>query len=412
MKNLSLRTAVWIAALALIFLHPLLNGAEAADFRLTPSIRVGQGWDSNIFATSDNAVSDFYATVTPELGINATSPTLSMQLVGGVEGRWYYDHPDVSDAGYSKYLRLTPLDNGWKPTDRAWVAPAAYFLETKDTTARAFQIPIDPTVPIPGVATFGLETTRNYGASIGLGYQATPAVETAGTVYGRALQYPDRPTGDSDSHTLGADASVRYTFSQRSSAGVYASGSKEYFKTTPDATVFGAGLLGSHQITPALRVDGRLGMAFAKVPASGADNTERTTNDPEGTVSLTYVANTFRATLYANFGYTGLSGASQVSRQGTVGIDLSDQFARGWTWSLGGNYQVTRTVFAEINTEDRTFYGAGSIRYAPWDWGTFDLTGYITRRNSDIPTGDLNRDTIVLGFTLGRTEPRSGYTIY
>jgi hypothetical protein len=396
----------------LCFLPLLLDGAGAADFRLTPSIRVGQGWDSNIFATSDNAVSDFYATVVPELAITAASPTLSMQLLGGVEGRWYYDHPEISDAGYSKYLRLTPIDNGWMPTDRVRVSPAAYYLETKGQTTGAFLIPIDPTVPVPGVATYGLETTRSYGASIGLAYQATPVVETAGTVYGRALQYPDRPTGDTDTHTLGADASVRYTFSQRSSTGGYASVSREYFKTTPDATVFGVGLLGSHQISPAYRVDGRLGMAFVRVPASGTDNTERTSNDPEGTVSLTYVDNTFRATLYANFGYTGLSGASQVTRQATVGIDLSDQFGRGWTWSLGGNYQVTQTVFAEISSEVRSFYGSGRIRYAPWAWGAFDLTGNTTRQNSDVPAGDLNRDTIVLGFTLGSREPQFGYTIF
>jgi hypothetical protein len=65
-----------------------------------------------------------------------------------------------------------------------------------------------------------------------------------------------------------------------------------------------------------------------------------------------------------------------------------------------------------ISTEVISFYGAGTIRYAPWAWGSFDLTGNTTRQNSDVPTGDLNRDTIVLAFTLGRIEPRSGYTLY
>ena len=77
-----------------------LNGAEAADYSwVTPSIRLGQGWDSNIFGTTDNVVSDFYSTVTPELVFALTSPTLSMQLLGSVEGRWYYDHPEVSSSG-------------------------------------------------------------------------------------------------------------------------------------------------------------------------------------------------------------------------------------------------------------------------------------------------------------------------
>jgi len=412
MKNSPPRKAFWIAVLALSFLPLLRNGAEAADFRLTPTIRLGQGWDSNIFYTHDNTVSDFYTTVTPELAIAATSPTLSMQLLAGVEGRWYYDNPEISDALYSKYLRLTPIDNGWKPAARISVNPAAYFLETKDATARAFFVPVDPTHPSPGTATYGLQTTRDFGGSIGLVVQATPLVETAASVYGSWIQYPDAPAGLSDTYTLGADASIRYAFSQRSTAGVYVNGSREYFEQTPDARVFAVGLLGGHQISPTFRVDGRLGMAFAKVPGSGTDNTERTTNDPDGYIALSYADNTFRASLYGSFGYSGLSGASQVTRREVVGFGLSDTFARGWSWSLGGSYEVTQTVFAAVTTEVRTFNGTGTIRYAPWEWGAFDLTGDTTRQDSDDPTGDLNRSSIVLGFTLGRGEPQRPGTAF
>jgi hypothetical protein len=350
-------------------------------------------------------VSDYYATVAPQLAIATTSETLSMQLLAGVEGRWYYDHPEVSTAGYSKQLRLTSIDNGWKPTPRFSVTPAAYYLETRDSTARSFLVPVDPTVPPQDIATYGLQKSRDFGASIGLRYQATPRVETAGTVYGAVRQFPDQPGRVSDSRTVGADVSVRRAFSQKTSAGVYGSGSKEYFKETPDALGFGAGVLAGHQFSQAFRIDGRLGMSFIRQPVSATDSSDQTSNDPAGTITLAYAHNTFRASLYGNVGYSGGSGA--VSRMGTVGISLADQFAQRWSWSLGGNYQVRRTVFDDSSREDETVNGIGTIRYAPWQWGSFDLTGNASLQQTDVPNGDLTRYSVVLGFTLGKT-----YTIF
>ena len=118
-------------------------------------------------------------------------------------------------------------------------------------------------------------------------------------------------------------------------------------------------------------------MSFVRQAASATDNSDHTSNDPSGTVTLAYSDNTFRASLYGDVGYSGLSGADQVTRQGTVGISLADQFTQRWSWSLGGNYQVSRTVFAATSSDVKTLNGTGSIRYAPWEWGAFDLTGYF-----------------------------------
>jgi hypothetical protein len=400
MKNSLIRKAVWITVMTLGFFPLFIKGAEAADYRVTPSIRLGQGWDSNIFGTSDNVVSDFYSTVTPELAFAAASPNLSMQLLGSVEGRWYYDHPEVSSAGYSKNVRLT---SGWRPTARFSVSPGAYYLETRDSTARAFLLPVDLTLPPQGIATYGLQKSRDFGASIGFLYQATPHVETAATLYGAARQFPDQPVRISDSHTVGADVSVRYAYSQSSSAGVYGSGSKEYFKEAPDAQVFGAGLLAGHQFSPAFRIDGRFGMAFSRQTGSANDNSDQSNSSPSGMVTLAYADNTFRANLYGDYGYSATSGAGQATRQGTIGISLADQFAQRWSWSLGGNYQISRTVFGNTSGDVKTMNGTGSVRYTPWEWGTFDLTGNATRQQSDVLNGDLNRYSVVLGFTLGKT---------
>jgi len=391
--------------MGLSFLLLSINGVDAAEYRVTPSIRLGQGWDSNIFETSDNVVSDFYSTVTPELTIATASRNLSMQFRAGFEGRWYYDHPEVSTAGYSKYIRITPIDNGWRPTARFSVSPAAYYLETRDMTTRSFLIPVDPTLPQQGIATYGLQKSRDFGASIGLRYQAAARMETALTVYGAAQQYPDLPGGEADSSTVGTDVSVRYALSPSSSAGVYGSGSKEFFKVTPDARRFAAGLLAGHQLSQFFRIDGRLGMSFIRQPASGTDNSDHSSNNPEGNITIVYSRNTFQATLYGTYGYSGLGGV--VTRTGTVGITLADQFAPRWSWSLGGNYQNNRTVFTAASSEDKTLNGIGAIRYAPWDWGTFDLTGNASHQQTDIPNGDLTRYSVVLGFTIANT-----YTVF
>jgi hypothetical protein len=400
MKNSLHRTAVWITVLTLGFFPLLIQGVEAADYRVTPSIRLGQGWDSNIFGTSSNEVSDFYSSVTPDLAFSAASPDLSMQLRGSVEGRWYFDHPDVSSAGYSKNVRLT---SAWKPTARFSMSPEAYYLETLDSTARSFLVPVDPTVPPLGIANYGLQKSRDFGASIGLLYQVSPLVETAGTVYGSAHQLPDQSGNASDSHTLGADLSIRYKISQSTTAGVYGNGSKEFFKDTPDTQVFGAGLLAGHQISPAFRIDGRVGISFARQTASDNNNSDQNNSSPTGSVAISYADNTFQASLYGNYGYSGTSGAGQSTRQGTIGINLADQFAQRWSWSLGANYQVSRTVFGNTSGDVKTANGTGSIRYAPWEWGTFDLTGNATKQQSDVANGDLTRYSVALGFTLANT---------
>ena len=57
-----------------------------------------------------NEESDFYFTRTPELALSAATPNFSLQLTAGVEGRRYYDNPDISSWNYSEYFRLSSTD--------------------------------------------------------------------------------------------------------------------------------------------------------------------------------------------------------------------------------------------------------------------------------------------------------------
>ena len=139
MKTYLSAAAIWVAVFGTAFI-PSVHEAEAADIRVTPSIRLAEGWDSNVFGTGSNEISDFYTSVTPEVNFEAASPTLSMRLRAGAEGRWYKEQTELSSAGYSKYAYLSPVE-GWKPTTRFSVLPAVYFLETRNSLARSSLVP-------------------------------------------------------------------------------------------------------------------------------------------------------------------------------------------------------------------------------------------------------------------------------
>ena len=101
--------------------------------------------------------------------------------------------------------------------------------------------------------------------------------------------------------------------------------------------------------------------------------------------------------------YSGGSGFGEATRQWTAGLALNDQFAREWSWSLSGSYQVSKSVFETGAVNINTIYGAAGLRYKPWEWGSLDLTGFAERQTTDGQFGsDLNNYVATLGITIGK----------
>jgi hypothetical protein len=101
--------------------------------------------------------------------------------------------------------------------------------------------------------------------------------------------------------------------------------------------------------------------------------------------------------------YSGGSGFGETTRQWTAGFALNDQFAREWSWSLSGTYQVSQSVFETDAVDINTIYGTAGLRYMPWEWGSLDLTGYVDRQTSDSQSGsDLKNYVATLGITIGK----------
>jgi hypothetical protein len=399
MKTFFFRLTV-VMAISVLEFFSMICSVNAAELRATPSIRLGQGWNSNIFQTSTNEVSDFYFTAAPGLTLAAATPTFSLQLTGGMEGRWYYDHPDISSSKYSKYLNLASPE-GWKATDRVSLIPMLYFLESSSQTQRSLLVTTDPSLPTPGITEYGLRKVRNAGASVGLRYQATPTLETDITLFVAKQEYPDQVSGASGSSSWGGDVLARYIFSPRSSGGMYIAANDSNFKDAPDSRVMAVGLIGRHKYSPSFTLDARLGVAFAHQSASSIAQAQNT-QAPAGTITLGYTDNTFHANLNGNVGYSGLTGIGQIARLWTVGLDIGDQYTQRWSWSLAGIYQKSFTVFQESETSANGVVGSAGIHYAPWEWGSFDLTGSATRSWSTglSPIVDYSA---VLGVTVGKT---------
>ena len=126
-------------------------------------------------------------------------------------------------------------------------------------------------------------------------------------------------------------------------------------------------------------------------------------SSPSGNFNISYTHESFAATAYGSYVYSGGSGFGEATRQWTTGIGFSDKFTREWSWNLSGAYQVSRSVFATEAVDLATVNGAAGLRYQASEWASLDLTGNLNRQRSNGQFGDtLNNYTALLGITIGK----------
>src|ERR1700722_14251050 len=67
------------------------GAAVAADWTITPSIAVGEGFNDNVnLATSGQAKADFFTTINPSLNIRDTAPRLNLNVTYSPQEILYY----------------------------------------------------------------------------------------------------------------------------------------------------------------------------------------------------------------------------------------------------------------------------------------------------------------------------------
>jgi len=394
--------------LAFVFaLIPMMaTDAAGINMEAIPTIRLEEGWNSNVYDTSTNEVSSFGTRLTPGLALRFTSPdNVMLQISGNYEMLRYYDSK-AKDADSNTWFIRIDSTGGWALTPTLSLTPSVYYLNTTDSSRRTQLVPSgDLVLPPVTITNYGNTNTEDFGGAVNFTYLATQNVTIGVNGNYSEQRFNDSTAGSglTNSTTIGGNASVSYQFSPRTSLGVLAAGNHQTYENAPDSDTLSGGILFGYQFSPALHLDGAFGWSYIR-QSEAPGIPEQKTSAPSGLFNLSYTSETFTANVYGSAVYSGGSGYGQATRQWTAGLGFSDQFTREWSWNLGGTYQVSKSVFTTDAVNLNTIFGTAGLSYRPWEWGSFNLTGNLNRQTSDGQLGEnLNTYSALLGFTIGKS---------
>jgi hypothetical protein len=394
-------------ASAFALIPMMATDAVGLNMDVIPSVRLEEGWNSNVFDTSTNEVSSFGNRVTPGLALKFTSPdNVTIQVSGNYEKIWYYNG-EAKGADSDTWFFRIDSSGGWKLTPTLSMVPSVYYLNTNSSRRTQLVPSGDPVLPPVTITNYGNTDTEDFGGAVNLNYLATQNV-TIGVNGNYSEQRfgagTDNTAGSglTNSTTIGGNASVSYLFSPRTNLGLLIAGNRQTYGTNPDSNTLSGGILFGYQFSPVLRLDGAFGMSYIRQnEAPGIP--EQRESAPSGLINFNYTSESFTAHVFGSAVYSGGSGFGEATRQYTAGLSFSDRFTREWSWNLSGAYQVSRSAFATDAVDLTTIYGTAGLSYKPWEWGSLDLTGYLNRQTSDGQFGsDFNTYAATLGFTIGK----------
>ena len=389
---------------ALIPMMP--TDAVGMNIDVIPSVRLEEGWNSNVFNTSTDEVSSFGTRLTPALALRFTSPdNVALQISGNYEMIRYYD-TEAKDADSDTWFFRIDSTGGWSLTPTLSMVPSVYYLNTTDSSRRTQLVPSgDPVLPPVTITNYGNTKTEDFGGAVNMNYLATPNLTIGVNGNYSEQRFSDDTSGSglTNSTTIGGNASVSYLFSPSTSLGILVAGNHQTYENAPDSDTLSGGILFGYQFSPTLRIDGAFGMSYIR-QSEAPGIPEQRESAPSGLFNASYISESFTAQVFGSAVYSGGSGFGEATRQYTAGLSFSDQFTREWSWNLSGAYQVSRSAF---NTDARidltTIYGTAGLRYRPWEWGILDLTGNLNRQTSDGQVGEtLNNYAAILGITISK----------
>jgi len=398
------RLQILVASVFMI-LYTLDAAATNLKMDVIPSVRLEEGWNSNVFNAADNEVSSFGTRLTPGLALKfTTSDGVVFQISGSYEKVWYYE-PEAKEANTDTYYFRLNSSGELRFTPKLSMVPSVYYINTTNSFRRNQLLPTDdPVVPSVSYINYGATKTEDFGAGVAFNYMAAPKlrIELKGHYGEQRFVNDTSGSGGGDSTTAGGGVSVSYLYTPRTSFGPGVSGSHQTYENNPNSDILSAGILLDHQFSPELRVNGAVGMSRVRVD-SALGIPEQEYSNPAGYVRLSYTSGTFTANIFGSAGYGELSGFGKPTYQWTAGLWISDQFAKAWSWDLSGNYQVSREDVGADLGDVRTTYGTAGLRYQPWAWAGLDLTGNINRQTT---SGQLwnpvDTYSVILGFTIGK----------
>jgi len=380
--------------------------AIAARIDVTPSITLDQIYDSNVFNSGGRSLNaeqgDFLLRAVPELTLSLRMPETTLNLRSGIASEKYYKFDQLNNVTSSITLALdstTPI----RVSPALAITPAAHFVQTRDSFHRNQLLPVgDPQAP----ANFSSESTvvksRDYGGALHTSYLATSNLTA--TVGGGVVKrdYLENVPGIFGFRVLSADADITYRYTPRFSTGLFALTDFDTFESQRSSRTYGGGLTMSYQIFQGMMLSARGGASHTRETDPVLPDIKNWS--PNGMISIAYTHMDFRGTLTGSMDKSGTGSFAFTTRRRTIVLSLTDQFARGWWWDLGGSYQRNQSIDDAKSVDLATVTASAGVRYRVREWAMLHLTGTGFRQWSSGPVGtDMKRDAALLGFSIGNT---------
>lgn len=384
----------------------MATNAEAVNMEVIPSVRLEEGWNSNVFNTSNDEVSSFGLRLTPGLTLMFTSPdNIALSVSGNYEKVWYHDS-NAKDAEFDTWFFRINSTGAWALTPNLSMTPSVYYLNTTNSSTRTQLVPSgDPVLPPVTITNYGDTNSEDFGGAVNFNYLVTQKVTigVGGSYFEQRFTDSTSDSGLTDSTRFGGNATVTYLISPRTTFGILVAGNHATYDNAPDSDTLSGGILFGYQFSPAFRLDGAFGWSFIR-QSEAPGIPEEKTSDPSGLFRATYTSETFTSYVYGSAVYSGGSGFGEATRQWTAGLAFNGKLTLDWSWNLSGSYQVSRSVFAENAVNINTLYGAAGLTYSLAEWSSLDLTGNLDRQRSDGQFGStLNNYYAILGLTIGKS---------
>lgn len=388
----------------------LSTPAMAAGLSAIPSLHVEETWDSNIFNTSQNPVSDYIFRVIPGLGLSYDVFSAKIRLSGSLEMDRYASHKELDSVNLANNVNLT-VDNPLVLSPRFSVTPVFSFIESKDSTRRNYYLAQTPTpgLPVSQTTVTTITQERDYAAGLNLNYLVAPT--TTVTVGGGAtkVDFPNATpsSGLANYMTYFGNASVLYGYSPKASVGPAVRVTFTDFQNDTDSTIVDLGLKGSYSITPPVTLSGGAGVSRMEERQSFPVPQTNTEWFPIGYFDAKYTKPDFTLSFSAFYGLVGGTSAGAASLRTYSSLGITSVISPAWSWNLFGSYEYNRPAdnVAAVGTV-ATGYAILGVNYQAWKWASVYLTGYLTHQWARGGIGqDISRESVVLGIKLSDTFP-------
>jgi hypothetical protein len=383
------------------------SGASAARLDITPSISLDQVYDSNVFNTDGSEKGDFILRATPAVIFSLRMPETTLNLRTSLTSDTYYKYTELNstNSAISLAIDATPI----RITPRFSMVPSAHYVEARDSYRRNQLMPSGDPLIQPSIASESTtRKSRDYGAALRMIYLVTPMTEfSLGGGFTKRQSLDNVAGGDVDSRVVTGDTTLTYKFTPLFSSGLFFNTAYNTFENGRDSRTIAGGLTGTYLFSPVLTINARAGSSRAQesgVPGAA----DRTSWSPYGLLTLSYLDNTFQASLTGSVDQSGGGGFGFTTRRESVTLSLADQIAARWWVDLSGRYERNRSLDAAESEYLTSATGTAGIRHQIWEWATVRLSGTAFRQwNNGVIGTDLTRYSAFLGITLGKT-----YNIY